>query len=68
MATIELCDEQLSAIVNKELSTQLRYFKEDLKKGSVGVFSHDPTEERKEIKRLIKSFERVLDYYGSGLL
>ena len=68
MATIELCDEQLTAIVNKELSTQLRYFKEDLKDGRVGVFSHDPAEESKEINRLIKSFERVLDYYGSGLL
>ena len=68
MMTIELCDEQLTAIVIKELSAQLHYFKKDLKDGRVGVFSFDPDEERKEMKRLIKALERVLDYYGSDLL
>lgn len=64
MMTIEICDEQLNAIVNKELSAQLYYFKKDLKDGRVGVFSFDPAEERKEMKRLIKALERVLDWYG----
>lgn len=68
MMTIEVCDEQINAIVIKELSFQLHYFKQDLKDGRVGVFSLDPDEERKEMKRLIKALERVLDYYGSGLL
>ena len=63
MMTIEICDEQLNAIVIKELATQLSYLKEDLKDGGVPVFSYDRDEERKKVKHLIKAFESVLDWY-----
>ena len=63
MMPIEICDEQLHAIVIKELSEQLSYLKEDLEEGKVGVFSFDWDEERKKVKRLIKALERVLDWY-----
>jgi HEPN domain-containing protein len=66
MMTIEICDEQLNDIVVKELSAQLSYLKEDYEDGRVGVFSLDPDEERKEMKRLIKALERVLDWYGGA--
>ena len=64
MMTIEICDEQLNDIVVKELSAQLSYFKQDLKEGRVGTFSFDYDEDRKQVKRLVKALERVLDYYG----
>lgn len=64
MMTIEICDEQLNAIVIKELSAQLSYLKEDYEDGRVGVFSFDWDEDRKQVKRLIKALERVLDWYG----
>ena len=63
MMTIEICDEQLNAIVIKELSAQLSYLKEDYADGRVGVFSFDWDEDRKKVKRLIKALERVLDWY-----
>jgi len=63
MMTIEICDEQLNDIIIKELSAQLSYFKQDLEEGRVGVFSFDWDEDRKQVKRLIKALERVLDWY-----
>jgi len=63
MMTIEICDEQLNDIVIKELSAQLSYLKEDYEDGRVGVFSFDWDEDRKQVKRLIKALERVLDWY-----
>lgn len=66
MMTIEICDEQLNAIVIKELAAQLSYLKEDYEDGRVGVFSFDWDEDRKKVKRLIKALERVLDWYGEA--
>lgn len=63
MMTIEICDEQLNAIVIKELAAQLSYLKQDYEDGRVGVFSFDWDEDRKKVKRLIKALERVLDWY-----
>ena len=63
MMTIEICDEQLNDIVVKELSAQLSYLKEDYEDGRVGVFSFDWDEDRKQVKRLIKALERVLEWY-----
>jgi hypothetical protein len=63
MMTIEICDEQLNDIVIKELSAQLSYLKEDYEDGRVGVFTFDWDEDRKQVKRLIKALERVLEWY-----
>ena len=63
MMSIEICDEQLNEIVIKELSAQLTYLKQDYEEGRVGVFSFDWDEDRKQVKRLIKALECVLDWY-----
>ena len=66
MMTIEICEEQLHAIIIKELSEQLSYFKQDLEEGRVGTFSFDWDEDRKQVKRMVKALERVLDWYGAA--
>lgn len=71
MVTIEVQQEQLSAIVKADLLDMLDCLTKDLervkenKKGS--VFSMDYDEDRKELKKHIKSFKRVLRYYGELL-
>jgi hypothetical protein len=66
MMTIEICDEQLNAIIVKELSQQLGFLKKDLEEGRLGVFSFDRDENAKQLKKLAKALERVLDYYGGN--
>lgn len=66
MITIEVCDEQIEAIIVKELSQQLAWIKEDLDKGKLGLFSYDREENTKQSKKLAKALERVLDYYGAN--
>ena len=66
MITIEVCDEQIESIIVKELSEQLGWIKEDLDKGKLGMFSFDPAENTKQLKKLAKALERVLDWYGAN--
>lgn len=33
-------------------------------KNGVPIFSHDKEEEKKKVKKLIKAFERVIDWYS----
>ena len=66
MITIEVCDEQIESIIVKELSEQLGFIKEDLDKGKTGAFSFDPAENTKELEKLTKALECVLDYYGGN--
>lgn len=69
--TIELEQEQLDAIVVRDLSTLLECLEKDLakvrdhKKGY--VFETDWKDDEKELKKHIKSFKRVLRYYGEAL-
>lgn len=66
--TIEIENEQLDAIVKQELSFMMNMLQNDLarieenEKGY--VFHTDWEEDRKEVKKHIKSFKRVLRYYG----
>lgn len=66
MITIEVCDEQIESIIVNELSHHLRIVKEDLDKGRLGMFSYDLAENTKQLKKLAKALERVLDYYGAN--
>ena len=66
MITIEVCDEQIESIVTKELSQQLRFVKDDLEKGRLGMFSYDLAENTKQLKKLAKALKCVLDWYGGN--
>ena len=66
MIAIEVCDEQIESIITKELSQQLRFVKDDLEKGRLGMFSYDPEENTKQVKKLAKALKCVLDWYGGN--
>lgn len=66
MITIEVCDEQIESIIVKELSQQLNFVKDDLEKDRIGMFSFDRDENAKQLKKLAKALERVLDWYGGN--
>lgn len=62
--TIELEYEQIDAIVVSQLKEHLGYF---LKPGGLPHYSFDEKEEAKQVKKMIKSFKRILKYYGEPL-
>lgn len=68
---VEVDYEQVDSIVRQDLNALLGYLRNDLervKEHQRGyVFEHDWEMDTKEIKKHIKSFERVLRYYGEPL-
>lgn len=48
-------------ILKKEKQT----FMESLSKIGVPMYSYDEVEEKKEVKKVIKSFNRLLKFYGA---
>lgn len=70
-AAIELECDQLESIVRHELTRMLSYLENDLdrvkEKDTGYVFSSDKQKDIKKIKKHIKSFKRVLKYYGGDL-
>jgi len=64
MAMIEVCDEQLNELVVADLQQSLQGLRQDLEVGCGGIWSHDPKEDRKIIKKHIKALKIVLEYYG----
>ena len=64
MITIEVNDEQLNDLVVADLQQSLQAFRQDLEDGCGGIWSHDQKEDRKIIKKHIKAFKLILDYYG----
>jgi len=64
MITIEVNDEQLNDLVVADLQQSLQGLKQDLKEDRGGVWSFDVKEDRKIIKKHIKAFKLILDYYG----
>ena len=66
MITIEVCDEQIESIITKELSQHLRFVKDDLEKGRLGMFSDGLAEDTKKLKKLAKALKCVLDWYGGN--
>ena len=70
-ATIEIEQDQIDSIVRAELSEMMDCLQKDLnrvKEHRRGfVFEDTAEEDIKEIKKHIKSFKRVLKYYGEDL-
>ena len=64
MIMIEVNDEQLNELVAADLQQSLQGLKQDLHEGCGGIWSHDPQEDRKIIKKHIKAFKLILDYCG----
>jgi protoporphyrinogen oxidase len=71
MATIELSDDQVNSIIREDLKNLLACLEDDLervKRDKTGyVFENDFEKDKKEIKKHIKSFKRILKYYGEPL-
>jgi len=64
MITIEVCDEQLNDLVVADLQQSLQGLRQDLEEGRGGIWSFDPKEDRKIIKKHIKALKLIIDYYG----
>jgi predicted HTH domain antitoxin len=54
-------NEVIIQILKKEKQT----FMESLSKIGVPMYSYDEVEEKKEVKKVIKSFNRLLKFYGA---
>ena len=64
MITIEVCDEQLNDLVVADLQQSLQGLRQDLEEGRGGIWSFDPKEDRKMIKKHIKALKLIINYYG----
>lgn len=68
---VELVAEQLMAITRNDLKESYDSLKKDLedsyKSSYTPMFNTDIKEDRKHIRKLMKSFEIVLEYYGLGV-
>jgi len=63
--TFTLTCDQVDEIVIKELKSTYESFKKDLERvDGVRVFAVDIEEDRKQIKKYMKSLERLIDWYG----
>jgi hypothetical protein len=70
-AMIEIQQEQVDSIVQQEMRSMLDCLQDDLRRTEESdrgwIFHEDKEEDIKEIKKHIKSFKRVLKYYGGKL-
>ena len=68
MYTMEVTNEQIDAIIVKEMKVNLETMKTDMEKRRHGhgmaIFEHSVKEDMKKMKKHIKAFELVLKYYG----
>ena len=64
MTAIEVNDEQLTDLVIADLHQSLQCLRQDLEEGRGGIWSFDPKEDRKIIKKHIKALKLIIDYYG----
>ena len=68
---IEIDDEITDKIVVANLTLTVDYWEEQLSRykdpehGWIAIFSVDPEEDKKEIRKMIKAAKRVLSYYGA---
>jgi prolyl-tRNA editing enzyme YbaK/EbsC (Cys-tRNA(Pro) deacylase) len=69
--SIELDCDQVAKIVLEDLVNVRQCLKDDYQRRADGhtlaIFEHDREADLKEIKKHIKSFDRVLKYYGEDL-
>lgn len=65
--SIDLSDEVISSLVQDELEYISSSLKQDLQRGNVGIFSLDPVEDKKHIRKLIRATDLILrDFYGKA--
>jgi hypothetical protein len=61
--TVELDWETIDNIIVEQLFESRSALLKDYERGTAKVFSLDPKEDRKQIRKMIKSFERVISWY-----
>lgn len=65
--TVEICEEQIDAILTETLARHIDWFKHDLelRKSGTGmsIFDQDPAKDCAEIQKYIDAFELVYGYY-----
>lgn len=61
---VELPYDTVDSIIVQELSWQFRHIKPN---DRPPMFSYDPEEDRRKVKRLRDAFKRVLRYYGGNV-
>ena len=68
---IEIDDEVADQIVVASLTSTVDYWEQQLQRykdpehGWIALFSVDPEEDKKEIRKMIKAAKRVLSFYGA---
>lgn len=63
---IDISDNVADGITIKTLQDSYRMLKEiEKEQNKVPMYSYDDKEEAKAMKKLFKSFEKVLDYFGA---
>jgi hypothetical protein len=61
--TVELNAEEIDNIIVEQLFESRSALLKDYERGDAKVFSLDPKEDRKQIRKMIRSFERVIEWY-----
>jgi ribosomal 50S subunit-associated protein YjgA (DUF615 family) len=61
--TVELNDEEIDNIIVDQLFQTRSVLLEDYDRVNARVFSVDPKEDRKQIRKMIRSLERVIEWY-----
>ena len=62
--TVELDAEAVDKVIVEELVETRSRLLDDYERGTVGVFDFDPKEDRRQIGEMIKSLEKVIDWYS----
>lgn len=68
---IEIDDEMVDQLFVASLTSTVEYWGQQLQRykdpdhGWIALFSVDPEEDKKEIKKMIKAAKRVLSFYGA---
>jgi hypothetical protein len=62
--TVELDDETLDNIIVDQLFETRSALLKDYERDNAKVFSLDPREDRAEIRKMIRSLERVISWYS----
>ena len=62
--TVELDAEAIDQVIVDQLFETRSSLLRDYERGTTGVFDFDPKKERKQLGKLIKSIERVINWYS----
>ena len=62
---VEVDDEQFANTMREELINSYKMLKEDTNSTFCNIFSSDPDEERKEVKRHLKAFKTIINWYST---